>query len=341
MAEGPDRRLSSVSNLFRPPVLIVSTHVGRGMHFLGEAFAEQLHEKDLVGHFPIEELLPPRAVNEDLKRYRFISSKLPFLLNLVYRIPLFYYRKFLREKLLRGVDLGLLRAKLTELKPNTVLCISHRAAFWISCAKQYSDLHFEIWDVLGEYGDNLGYRYLFWDQISGFLSPVPRESLTVKFPAHVRFVDIELPARKEFSELAKHPGDFNKLLLVCGYWGQGPIVKTIRMLRSAFPDLELHVVCGDNDNLLRQVAENFSGCSKIRSYGTVDDFASLLMECAAIITKPGISTIVEAHAAKRKIFLLRGMPVAEDNNARYAIANFGADWFSFDSFSAWYMREQG
>jgi hypothetical protein len=55
-----------------------------------------------------------------------------------------------------------------------------------------------------------------------------------------------------------------------------------------------------------------------------------------VITKPGISTLLEARATGRKLFLLPGMPVAEDNNAGYAVRHFGAEWFSKESFTRWY-----
>jgi hypothetical protein len=57
-----------------------------------------------------------------------------------------------------------------------------------------------------------------------------------------------------------------------------------------------------------------------------------------VVTKPGISTILEARAARRKIFLLRGMPVAEDNNARHALRYFDAEWFTKESFQRWCRR---
>ena len=47
-----------------------------------------------------------------------------------------------------------------------------------------------------------------------------------------------------------------------------------------------------------------------------------------MVTKPGIATLLEAHAAGRKIFLVKGIPVSEDNNARYALRHFGAEWFN-------------
>ena len=66
-----------------------------------------------------------------------------------------------------------------------------------------------------------------------------------------------------------------------------------------------------------------------------------LRECASVITKPGISTLLESHAAGRKIFLLKGMPVAEDNNARFAVEHFGAQWFDVETFKRWHMSQQG
>jgi len=63
-------------------------------------------------------------------------------------------------------------------------------------------------------------------------------------------------------------------------------------------------------------------------------------ECASIITKPGFSTIVEAHAAKRTLFLLKGMPVAEDHNAKYAISHYDAQWYNLRVFKNWHTIAQ-
>jgi hypothetical protein len=62
----------------------------------------------------------------------------------------------------------------------------------------------------------------------------------------------------------------------------------------------------------------------------------MIKKCGCVITKPGMGTLLEAHAAERKIFLFKGMPVAEANNARYAVSNFGAEWFSLSSFRNWF-----
>jgi hypothetical protein len=316
-------------------VLIVSTVVGRGMYSLGEAFQERFGAAGAVEHIAIEDYLPANAVEEDLRRYKFISNRMPFLLNLVYRVPFFYYRKYRREASSRASDLRALKQRIEAINPGTVLCISHRPAFWVSSVKRTAGMQFELWGVLGEFGDTLGWRYVFWEQIDGFLSPVDRRELRSGFRDSLRFNTIELPARLAYHALADRPGPPNSVLLVCGYWGQGPILRTVRTVLEVDPTIHLTVVCGENASAVIAVREACGSRPNVCIHGVVDTLVPLLAECECVITKPGISTILEAHAARRKLFLLRGMPVAEDNNARHALRNFGAEWFTRESFQQW------
>lgn len=317
------------------PVLILSTKVGRGMYYLGDALREAFEEPSEVRHQAIEDFLPQAGVKEDVERYKIISNRFPFLLHLIYKCPFFYYRKYLREKLFARSGLYPLEKTLIQEKIKTVICISHRAAFWASNHKRLTKGGFELWDLLGEYGNNYGYKYIFWDQMNGFLSPVPQSRLKFKIPQGVRFKKILLPARKEYYRLAKEKGDKNKVLLICGYWGQGPILKIMKQLLEKKPDLKIRVVCGENQKILDHVKRFAAHMANIKTFPVVDSLVPLIKECASVITKPGISTLLEAHAANRKIFLLKGMPVAEDNNARHAIKYFNAQWYGIDAFFKW------
>lgn len=327
-----------LSGHFKPPVLIVSTAVGRGMYTIGEAIQERLTENQPVYHVPVEEFMPQQVVNEDLERYKYISNNFPALLYLVYKIPLFYYRKYLREKLFDAADLTSLRAKMEALKIKTAICVSHRPAFWVANLKRRAGLDLSVWGVLGEYGKNLGWRYQFWEQFEGFLSPVGRKALGFQLPPHVRFMNVNLPARREYHDVASVRGDANSVLLVCGFWGQGPLAEIAEKLSSAAPDLRIHAVCGENREAFERLRRMSERNARIHAHGVTPSLAPLLKECASIITKPGISTLLESHAARRKIFLLRGMPVAEDNNARFAAEHFGAEWFDVTAFMKWHAR---
>jgi UDP-N-acetylglucosamine:LPS N-acetylglucosamine transferase len=195
----------------------------------------------------------------------------------------------------------------------------------------------QIWGLLTEFGRTLGWKYIFWDQMTGYLSPVPKSTFDYRFKPDLRFFEIALPVKKEFSTIEKQISSKQKILLVCGYWGQGPILKIIKSLRKNFREIEIHAIFGENKELLTKTSARFNNAYNIHLYGAVPSIAPLLSQCSAIITKPGISSIIEANAMKRKIFLIKGMPVAEDNNARYAIKNFGAEWFSIKTFKKWQM----
>jgi UDP-N-acetylglucosamine:LPS N-acetylglucosamine transferase len=327
--------LASLPAQMEAPVLIVSTVAGRGMYSLGEAFQERLTSLGVVGHVAVESYLPANSVSQDLDRYKLISNRMPSLLYLVNKIPIFYYRKYFRESLTGWSDLRALKALVEALNPRTILCVSHRPAFWVSTLKKRERMSFKLWGVLGEYGNTIGWRYIFWDEVDAFLSPLGRRELTYPFPDSLRFLQIDLPARQAYYRVAERPGDPHAILLVCGYWGQGPLVRVVRTILAEEPHLHVTVVCGENSAAASQARMAFGSCPNIEVHGVVDSLLPFLTRCACIVTKPGISTLLEAHVARRKIFLLKGMPVAEDNNARYAVRHFGAEWFTRDNFRAW------
>jgi len=320
----------------RQPILVISTVVGRGMYNIGEAITETFPDKSNTSHIAIEDFLPRNAVNEDLKRYEIISNRFPFLLYLIYKIPIFYYRKYFREKYFKSSNLMELKTKIESIRPKTIVCVSHRPAFWVSNLKRMEKMDFELWGILGEYGNTLGWKYIFWESMNRFLSPVDRKELKFDIPIHVKYLKIDLPVRQKFCELSKTKGDVDNVLLVCGFWGQGPLCAILKVLTKEMPQLKLHVVCGENIGLYNKIKSFFYNTSHIHLYGVTESLAPLLEKCASVITKPGISTILECRASHRKMFLLKGMPIAEDNNARYAIAHFNAQWFNKDVFKQWH-----
>ncbi|MCM8797523.1 MAG: hypothetical protein NC923_06600 [Candidatus Omnitrophica bacterium] len=337
------KRISEVVASWHAPVLIISSLVGRGNYSIGEAIRECIGNQRVVYHIPIEHMLPLRAVHEDLNRYKFISDNLRFLLYLIYKVPLFYYRKFLREKLLGVTNLDMVEETIRSKGVKTVVCVSHRPAFWLSVLKSRRKVDFRLCGILAEFGTNLGWRYIFWEAVDQYLSPVEKSQLRLPSYPAMEYVDIKPPCRDVFYELAEIKGDANKVLLVFGYWGQISAIKAGKVIRTVTqnnPLVHVYVVCGTNRTLFKRLTDNFRGNPRVIVYGAVESLAGLMRECACVITKPGFSTLVESFAAGRKIFLLRGMPVAEDNNARYACEHFYAEWFTKDAFRSWYIAQR-
>ena len=112
-------------------------------------------------------------------------------------------------------------------------------------------------------------------------------------------------------------------------------MKIVRILLQVTPPIRINVVCGENKNAYQKLSRVFGNNYRVTVHAEVSSLKPFMAEASVVITKPGISTLLEAHAAGRKIMLLRGMPVAEDNNALYAIANFGAEWFSLETLTRW------
>lgn len=318
------------------PLLVLSTVVGRGMFSIGEALVERASGRGPVDHRPIEDFLPPAGVREDVERYRAISSRFPLLLNIPYRFPLLYKRKLLRERHFRTTDLSELERFVAQGGYRAVLAVSHRPAFWAGLAKERAGLEVSLVGLSGEFGSSLGWRYVPWSAIDGFLSPVPRAEIRFRLPSTVAFREVSLPARERYTRLAATEGDRRAVLVVCGYWGQGRIDRVLAELRAARSDLELHAVCGENEAMRARIAA--AADARVHVYGVVPSLAPLLERCGSVISKPGIATMIEVHAARRALFLMRGMPVAEDNNLRYALSHLGAQRYSLRSFLNWLDR---
>lgn len=331
--------LSAISSM-KGPVLVLSTRVGKGNVSIGEALCERLEQAGVpcAGHRQIEDILPAGSVREDLVRYRFISNRLRWLLRLIYRIPIFYYRKYVRELLRAGGRLDSLEELLRQSQCRTVLCVSHRPGFWVSLHKRRTQASFDCWGVLTEFGPTLGWRYVFWPSLNGFLSPLERRHFHYAFPPGLRFVHAPLPVKQAYMRLSDETADRNRVLLVAGYWGQHSTSRMshiARQLLAADTNLRVEIVCGTNERMRDQLSRRYHGESRVRVWGALDDLVDLLRGCASVVTKPGMSTLLEAHACGRKIFLIKGMPVAEEANARHALSCFGAELFSITAFLHW------
>ncbi len=346
MQSNSPERIENLFPYFEFPVLIVSTLVGKGIYSIGEAIQESFERigagKKEVSHISIEECISESIYHEDVVRYRLIATYFPFLLHLIYRAPFIYYRKYLREQFFDNKGLEKLSEVISRFCPKTILCVSHRPAFWVSNLKRKAEIDSKIWGVLCEFGRSYGWKYIFWKEMEGLLSPVRWEDLRGFLPATPYFHHIDLPCKQEYRALAKLPINRNHVLVSGGYWGLSSVYELVRELLSFSDDregpLQISVSTGDNEKSFRKLKNEYGENKRIQIYSKLPSLASVLGTCGAVITKPGISTLIEAHAARRKIFLVKGLPVAEDNNARYAIKNFSAEWYSKESFRRWFER---
>ncbi len=319
----------------RGPVFILSTCAGSGTYSIGEALREY-SDTPAAAHRILEDFLPPRAVAEDLRRYRFLCEKAPFLLNAVYTMPIFYWRKYMREKNSSKITTPRLAEYIDAMRPGTVIGASHRATFWLSALKKKTRRDFFLTAVVTDFAMTLAWKYLFWDAIDRLIIPFSASQLPWKIPHTVEIVEATLPARREFYALKEKPSSRDEVLITGGGWGLGNIIGVTRAL-SCHSALTLHVACGDNAKLYNMLIARYGiAHPRIRAYLPVPSLAPLMERCGSCITKPGLASILETVAAGRQLFLLPGLPRVEEHNASYALAHYHARRFSTQAFFDWH-----
>mgnify|MGYP006292769337 FL=1 len=285
--------MEETENIFEhmaPPVLVVTSGAGGGNKSIGETFSEKMKgiENTIIC---IDEFLPENAVNEDVHRYKFIIEHFRPLLYLAYKTPFVYLRKYVREKYF-GSDLSSLEEKVKSINPKTVICISHRPAFWLSALKGKKGFDFELCCLITDFGANIGYKYLFWSQINTILSFINMEALGFSVPAQTKFKKINLISKKGYIEIKEHEGNKISVLISGGYWGLGDLTTIVEELDGLIPGLNLHIDCGKNKEIYQILSNRFKDNKNTLVYSELESLTPIMRECASIITKPGLATLM-------------------------------------------------
>jgi 1,2-diacylglycerol 3-beta-galactosyltransferase len=106
------------------------------------------------------------------------------------------------------------------------------------------------------------------------------------------------------------------LLLVSGGEGAGPLRAQARALDKAGLGLQLLVVCGRNEKLLRRL-ETESWQGNVHVFGFVENMPDLMRAADAVVTKAGPGTISEALISGLPIFLTGYVPGQEEGNVSF------------------------
>ena len=316
------------------PVLLISSTAGLGNYSVAKALQERLKGAGAVFHRGIETLIPEGDVQADFLRHRFICTYLPALFYILYYLPVSYWLKYRKGQKKQMAEFFPLLNTINTLKVRTVIATSNRAAFWVSLLKQRGLCSVNLVACVTDYCVHAGWKFIAWDQVDGCVGPVPFQGLP--FPVKKRYEKMDIPVSQEYQEIAGTPGSKTQVLLTGGGWGLGDLCGIAKKLIRKFPELLVHIPCGDNQRLLLRLQKELPR-ERVFVYPTVDSLAPIMKKCAAVISKPGAVTLTEAHMARRKIFLIRGLPVCEEKNAKYAIAYFGAEPFNLGVFERWYQ----
>ncbi|MBR7147785.1 MAG: glycosyltransferase [Firmicutes bacterium] len=140
-----------------------------------------------------------------------------------------------------------------------------------------------------------------------------------------------IPIRPEFSEkrdqrearelLGLDP-EKHTILLMGGSMGYGKIDKTLMDIDQLGMDVQILVVCGNNQKMFRKITkiQPKLDCD-VRVYGFVDNVHEMMDAADCIITKPGGITSSEAQAKGLPMIMVNPIPGQEERNVEFLLNN--------------------
>ncbi|CUS03170.2 Monogalactosyldiacylglycerol synthase family protein [Candidatus Promineifilum breve] len=109
------------------------------------------------------------------------------------------------------------------------------------------------------------------------------------------------------------------LILAVGSRRVVDFMSVLQALNEARLPIQLAVVTGDDEELLREVGA-IDWQIPTHLYGYVDDLPLRLRAADAVITKAGGLTVAESLAAGTPLFIIQSTPMHEQGNAAYVVA---------------------
>jgi UDP-N-acetylglucosamine:LPS N-acetylglucosamine transferase len=324
------------------PVLLLSNKVGSGHHSVAMAIKDKIPSQCTVYHHPIEDLLGQSLRNLHFPihpRIRYVLYRRSLMLNMMAYFPLTTFQAFMNEKYFGHTNLDMLRNFIESNSIRTVITTSQKAALFVSILKHRGEINSELHVYICHYYIGKAWQYLFWDSVD--IVFVPMKNISSKFITAKRTINAPLPIDEEFYRIAEMPEDGNAVLLTGGGWGIGPIHQIVRTLARRFPELVLHVACGENTQMFDAISKRYSSNKNIICYEKIPSLVPLIKKCSCIIMSPGAISLTEGNAVHRKVFIIPDSILERKMNARYAIQEFNMDMFSLRRFSEWYLSSKG
>ena len=113
--------------------------------------------------------------------------------------------------------------------------------------------------------------------------------------------------------------------MMCGSMGCGPLEKLTKLLSNSMTDtMELSIVCGTNEKLRSELAEEFGNQPNIHIHGFVRDISTMMDGADLYLTKPGGLSTTEAAAKGLPMVFINAVAGCEEYNLNYYVRLGGA-----------------
>jgi processive 1,2-diacylglycerol beta-glucosyltransferase len=153
---------------------------------------------------------------------------------------------------------------------------------------------------------------------------VERERISVTgIPIHPVFS--RRKARSQCLDAQDIRGDLPVVLLLSGGFGVGPIEEILEATFNVEAPVEVVVVCGRNEELVRRLAGRHAPWRhRVRVLGFTTDIDELMAVADIVISKPGGLTASEVLARGSVLAIVNPIPGQESRNSDYLLENGAA-----------------
>ena len=149
-----------------------------------------------------------------------------------------------------------------------------------------------------------------------------RENLIARGVDPKKIVVSGIPVRQSFQNQPELPRDGRHILMMGGGLGLIPEADALLEALSHRKDLQITVIAGRNESLLRHLRIAFPG---VEAVGYTDQVSEYMRRADLVISKSGGITTFEAIHSGTPLYILRPFLIQEVGNARY-IEKHGLGW---------------
>ena len=224
-----------------------------------------------------------------------------------------------------------LQELLSAKKPDVVVCTQVLPCMFMAKLKEKKRTDIPLVAVITDFG-----VHSFWikKEVNVFIVPnkeVSEVLIRNSMPEN-SIKDFGIPIEKKFS-LQKDIGFLKKklglkedvftVLIMSGGLGFGvDLVDTFEKWEEKKPDIQIIVVCGENDELkfeMERIQQLMT--VPIKVFGFAENVDEMMLASDVIITKPGGLTIAEAMVCNLPMILVSIIQGQEDNNLKFLLEN--------------------
>lgn len=308
-------------------ILILTASTGAGhnqaANNLKRSFDEKNHEVEIIDLFKSTDTAMNKIITEG---YNFFANKIPDAYGILYNS---LDKKQLNKYLLKNAFILIERRiskKIAEIKPDIIISSHPFGVPIISTLKSKDKITIPFVQIVTDFKAH--YTYVD-ENVDAYItaSEYTREGLIERGISPDKIYAYGIPTKEEFQVKTKRNFDLSgrfKVLVMGGSMGLKPMKDSVEILISSDLNIQITVVCGNNESLRKKLTNKFSDSIKARKLevlGFINNVHEYMENSDLIITKPGGLTTTEAINKCIPMLIPFAIPGQEQENASFMVEN--------------------